>query len=143
LAVLVAALQVADEPVAVRIRLFFDHQPVVAHEIALVGWLRVADADRAQPPPWADPVGDRARQERLPVVAAGDERPQTPFRAHVVPVEVQPTPVLVDARPAHRVHDRERAILGAGDAIAHLDVVEVELLLAPRPRVFYHGPSLR
>jgi hypothetical protein len=46
----------------------------------------------------------------------------------MVPIEVKVLPVLLQAGPAHRIDDRERAVLTARNRMPNANIVEVKVL---------------
>jgi len=93
----------------------------------------MANADFLKPTARADPIGEHAHQQSLPVGAAGDKSLKPIVLAYVVAIIMQMLPILLQAGPAHRVDDRQRSVFTRRNRVANGDIVEINRLVHKNP----------
>ena len=89
----------------------------------------MANADFLKPTARADPIGEHAHQQSLPVGTAGDKSLKPIVLAYVVAIVMQMLPIFLQSGPAHRVDDRQRAVLTRRNRVADGNVVELNRLV--------------
>ena len=97
----------------------------------------MANADFLKPTARTDPIGEHACQQSLAVGAAGDKSLEPVVLAYVVAIIMQMLPIFLQAGPAHRVDDRQRAVLTRRNRVANGNVVQINRLVHKTPNELF------
>ena len=126
---LVCSYEIAGDPRVQWIARLLDDRGRKPHRVPFECRVGMANADFLKPTARADPISEHACQQSLPVGAAGDKSLEPIVLAYVVAIVMQMLPIFLQSGPAHRVDDRQRAVLTRRNRIANGHVVEINRLV--------------
>ena len=126
---LVCSYEITGDPRVQWIARLLDDLGRKPHRVPFECRVDMANADFFKPTARADPIGEHAHQQSLPVGAAGDKSLEPVVLAHVVAIIMQMLPIFLQSGPAHCVNDRQRAVLTRRNRVANGDIVEINRLV--------------